>query len=657
MVDVIREYIQLKPAGINFRANCPFHNEKSPSFMVSSEKQIWHCFGCGKGGDIFSFVMEMEGLSFIDALRLLAPKAGVELKAQNPELSSKRGRLIEVMEQASKYYHHVLMETKLGTKGKQYLLERGLTERTIEDWQIGYSPDNWEDLINFLKSRKYKEDEIFSAGLSIKKEGTNRYYNRFRDRIMFPIRDVNANVVAFTARVNPEKEATEKMGKYINSPQTMIYDKGKLLFGLDRAKTRIRAEELAIVVEGQMDVITAHQHGFNNVIASSGTALTAEQIGLIARYTKNIALALDSDSAGQKATDAGNRVMKRVEDVSRIVEGEDRYGNIKKFINPSKELSINIKIIEIPSGKDPDECIKKSPEEWKGAVEGAKDIMQYFYDKAFADADLENIENRRKIVADLLPKVAVIGSKDKTEQDFWVRKISQKINVSENALREELGKVRPEAEQPSAVAANNFLKSVAVRSREEMLSEMVLAVALKFPDHLTYLINNLSLDHLIGHGIRGLYNNLVIYYNKSIDNWTQDSQNESGEPGQPQTINYKDFRKWLIDQQIASEALNGDANIVNNQKPKEINQPELLDRLALLADKDFFDYTSEQAKNEIVKIVVLLKKTYLLKQLREVERLIGQTEKQENNEIRLNSLLEDFKLLSDEYKELNKIDQ
>jgi len=414
---------------------------------------------------------------------------------------------------------------------------------------------------------------------------------------------------------------------------------------------------LAIIVEGQMDVITAHQHGFNNVIASSGTALTAEQIGLIARYTKNIALALDSDSAGQKATDAGNRVMKRVEDVSRIVEGEDRYGNIKKFINPSKELSINIKIIEIPSGKDPDECIKKSPEEWKGAVEGAKDIMQYFYDKAFADADLENIENRRKIVADLLPKVAVIGSKDKTEQDFWVRKISQKINVSENALREELGKVRPEAEQPSAVAANNFLKSVAVRSREEMLSEMVLAVALKFPDHLTYLINNLSLDHLIGHGIRGLYNNLVIYYNKSIDNWTQDSQNESGEPGQPQTINYKDFRKWLIDQQIASEALNGDANIVNNQKPKEINQPELLDRLALLADKDFFDYTSEQAKNEIVKIVVLLKKTYLLKQLREVERLIGQTEKQENNEIRLNSLLEDFKLLSDEYKELNKIDQ
>ncbi|MDP2753594.1 MAG: CHC2 zinc finger domain-containing protein, partial [Nitrospirota bacterium] len=222
-MEVIRDYIQLKPAGINFRALCPFHREKTPSFMVSPEKQIWHCFGCQEGGDIFSFIMKMEGVSFVEALRMLAPKAGVKLAAQDTKTASQRNMLLDIVELSSKYYHKILTESGQAKAVREYLAERGLTEETIEEWRVGCSPDSWDDLIIFLKSKGYNENEIFSAGMSVKKEGANRFYNRFRGRIMFPIFDASGNAVAFSARVSSEKEAEEKMGKYINSPQTMIY--------------------------------------------------------------------------------------------------------------------------------------------------------------------------------------------------------------------------------------------------------------------------------------------------------------------------------------------------------------------------------------------------------------------------------------------------
>ena len=259
IVDVIREYIQLKAAGLNFRANCPFHREKTPSFMVSPEKQIWHCFGCGKGGDVISFVMEIEGLSFIEALRMLAKKAGVVLKKSDPVLASKRNTLLDILELSAKYYHKVLTDSQAAETARQYLRDRALTDDTIEKWQIGYSPDTWDSLTNFLKSRGFGENEIFLSGLSVKKEKAPGFYDRFRGRIMFPINDINGNVVGFTARVRKEKEEEEKMGKYINTPATMIYDKSKILFGLDKAKMSIKAEDAVILVEGQMDAITAEQ--------------------------------------------------------------------------------------------------------------------------------------------------------------------------------------------------------------------------------------------------------------------------------------------------------------------------------------------------------------------------------------------------------------
>ncbi|HNX10887.1 MAG TPA: DNA primase, partial [bacterium] len=327
ITEVLGEYINLRPAGSNLRALCPFHHEKTPSFMVSPEKQIWHCFGCQKGGDIFGFVMEMEGLNFVEALKQLAHKAGVTLQKNDWEDSSKRNKLIDVLSAAKEFYQRQM----LGNNNiKNYLKGRGLDEKSVKEWQVGYSPNSFDDLINHLKKKGYSDEDIFLSGLSQKKEGAGRYFNRFRDRIMFPINDAAGLTVGFTARVNPQtvNPEMEKMGKYINTPQTAVYDKSRVLFGLDKARREIKDQDLAIVVEGQMDAITSQSRGFKNTVASSGTALTFGQVKLLKRYTNNLALAFDADAAGQIAADRG------------IVE--------------ALAQEMNVKIIIIPQGKDPD---------------------------------------------------------------------------------------------------------------------------------------------------------------------------------------------------------------------------------------------------------------------------------------------------------------
>ncbi|MBA3047319.1 DNA primase [Patescibacteria group bacterium] len=637
IVDLIREYIQLKPAGINFRAPCPFHNEKTPSFMVSPEKQIWHCFGCGAGGDIFSFVMEMEGISFVEALRLLAPKAGVKLTRQDPKLTSQRNRLLDIIELSAKYYNKILLESKQAPHqsavagqaeaARKYLTERGLTEETIEEWQIGYSPESWDDLINFLKSKDYNENEIFLAGMSVKKEAirraaTNgahandnnvcRFYNRFRGRIMFPIKDVNGNIVAFSARVSPEKEAEEKMGKYINSPQTMVYDKSKILFGLDMAKQAIKKEDAAIIVEGQMDVITAHQNGFKNVIASSGTALTADQVLLIKRYSQNLILAFDMDKAGELAAERG--------------------------IAQAMQQEMNIKVLELGAGKDPDEFIRKNPDGWSSAVAKAKPMMQYYFDKTLANLDLTNIDHKRQAAKILLPVIAKLGNK--IEQDFWLKKLGQEVDVAPHFLHEALARIKPAVNYKEEKKQPEKQRAEAMRSRAEMLSELLLALMLKFPAHIEYAAGKLNPDQIDGCGIQAIYRNLIIYYNKSIDKGAQTGEVALSE------INFNDFKNWL-----KQNSLSGQANDNTNE-----SQPALLDKLALLADKDFYTYDSNQAKNEIIKIIAILKKGFLSKRLKEAAKLIAQAEKN-NNKAELDGLMDEFKLLSDEIEALGNLEE
>ena len=617
IVEVIREYIPLKAAGLNFRCNCPFHREKTPSFMVSPEKQIWHCFGCGKGGDIFSFVMEMERLSFIEALRLLAKKAGVALKKADPALTSKRNRLLDIVELAVKFYHKVLLDSPAAEAAREYLRERALTDETIAAWQIGYSPDGWETLVNFLKNRGFGEDEIFLAGLSVKKENPPGFYDRFRARIMFPLNDINGGAVGFTARVMPGREETEKMGKYINTPSTMIYDKSKILFGLDKAKMSIKAEDAVVLTEGQMDAIMAQQHGFTNTIATSGTALTADQVKLIKRYTNNLFLSFDMDAAGDLAAERG--------------------------IAQAMAAEMNIKVIEVKGAKDPDECLRHSPENWRQAITGAKPMMQYYFDKVFAKYDKKDFPGQNQAAKILLAVIAKFGSK--LEQDFWLKKLSQEVDAKENSLREKLNELLKKQTREKILAEPDLsAKSEAAdlkQSRESRLSELLLALALKFPAHFEYVINHLGPDDLVGPANQLLYRNLVIYYNKLIDLWTREGGSFD------LAINYLDLKDWLSNPENLTLA---DGTTEN--QPDDFNCASLLDRLVLLADKDFYDYSEEQAKAEIINITANLRLNYLNAKRREITKLITAAEKEnlpaEEKNQKLKDFMEEFKALAEE---------
>lgn len=631
IVDVIREYIQLKVAGLNFRANCPFHREKTPSFIVSPEKQIWHCFGCSKGGDIFSFVMEIEGLNFVETLRLLAKKAGVVLKKADPVLTSKRNALLDILELSAKYYHKILTGSPAAEIARQYLRERALTDETIVKWQIGYSLDSWDGLAKFLKSRGFLENEIFLAGLSVKKNsstgsGQAGFYDRFRGRVMFPIHDINGNIAGFSARilsvsnkaaaVKPEENWNEKMGKYINTPATMIYDKSKILFGLDKAKMAVKAEDAAVLVEGQMDAIMAEQNGFKNVIASSGTALTAEQVNLIKRYSNNLFLSFDMDKAGDLAAERG--------------------------IAQAMQAEMNIKVIEINGAKDADECIRNNPENWRQAVENAKPMMRYYFDKTFAGLNLKDYQGQSQAEKILLPVISKLGSI--IEQDYWLKKLSQEIDAQENSLREKLREIIKKKNQAKSPAqtlnkAPEELSRLKPR-REQMLSELLLAFVLKFPAYLEYAINHIGPDDLVGRANQLLYENLIIYYNNLIDLWTREGGNFE------LAINYLGLKEWL-------------SNPDNYASPPDLSAEagnykclNLLDRLVLLADKDFYDYTEEQVKAEIINIVAALKVSCLNNRRRETAKSIAALEKenisgQEKNE-RLKKLMEEFKTLTEE---------
>lgn len=631
IVDLIREYVPIKPAGLNFRGACPFHREKTPSFMVSPEKQIWHCFGCGKGGDIFSFIMEIENVEFAEALRILAPKAGVVLRKQDPKLTSQKNRVSDIMELARRFYHKNLLENREAASAREYLKKRGIDDEIIEEWQIGYSPDSWDITINLLRKNGFRDEEIFAAGLSVKGNNRPGYYDRFRGRIMFPINETNGQTVGFSARVSPEKENSETMGKYINSPQTVIYDKSKILYGLDKAKPAIKKEDAVIIVEGQMDVITSHQFGYKNTVASSGTALTSDQVELlIKRYTKNFIFALDADSAGQTAVDRGVDTAKRID--YHEIDGEDSRGKKLKFIDPLLSNSINIKIIEIPAGKDPDESIRKNPGGWSEAIAKAKPIMEYYFDKETGGKDLEKVENKREVTRVLLGKIAKLA--DKIEQDFWLKKLAEKIDVAENILRETLYAHLKKTKKEIYSGQDKEIKAETKKnSREERISELTIALMLKFPALIEYGVNHCQIYYLVGDNNQLLYKNLLFYYNNIKDN------NDLLDLEKGSFFDYFNFRGWL------SEETGSDKNDL-------IMLPELLDKLSILGDSEFFELSIEQAKGEIIKYILNLKKNYLVCRMGELEKLIANYEKEKDTDM-VKELLTEFKSLSDEIRDVN----
>jgi len=422
VVDIIQGYIRLQKAGQNYKALCPFHSEKAPSFVVSPEKQMWKCFGCGAGGSIFDFVMQMEGVEFGDALRMLAQRAGVELKKIDPKLKTEKTRIYEICHLANQFFIRQLTASQAGKNIQKYLTGRGLKTTVIKDWQIGYAPKKWQALLDFLGGRGYSDDEISKAGLAVKKEGKNEYYDRFRDRIIFPIHDLNGLVIGFTARENPE-QPDSRMGKYINTPNTLIYDKSQAIYGLNKAKLDIKKENLCVLVEGQMDVLMTHQAGFKNVVASSGTALTEKQLRILKRYTENLATAFDMDLAGEVAT--------------------------KRGIDLAIQFGFNTKVINLPEKQDPADCLQKDSLVWPQLVSKATSIIEFYLSNALAKYDGQTIEDKKEIIKILLPVIKKIPNK--IEQDHWLQELAQRLKVQEKSLFEEMKKVKTGTVNENAV--------------------------------------------------------------------------------------------------------------------------------------------------------------------------------------------------------------
>ncbi len=460
IVDVISSYIKLEKSGVNYRARCPFHEEKTPSFFVSPSRQLWHCFGgCNEGGDIFKFVMKIEGVEFVDALKMLADKAGVQLK-QNKEwkkIKSERQTLLEINNQASKFYEFQLEKSKKGQEAKDYLLKRGLKEETIKKWRLGYAPDAWQSLSDFLVSKGRAREDLIKAGLIVKKE-EGKTFDRFRGRIMFPITGFNSEIIGFTGRIFDRSEKDE--AKYLNTPATLLYDKSRALYGIDKARLEIRKKDFCVLVEGNVDCIMSHQAGVENCIAVSGTALTPLHLNIIKRYSNNLVLAFDMDSAGRKATE--------------------------RAIDLAEKVGFEIKVISQAQDKDPaDIVLKEGEEKWRQMVKEAKPVAEFFFNLAVGGKNLDFVEDKKKTLKEFLPKIKKM--ENKVEQSFWVEKLASVLKSKEEDIWAELNKLKIQKDE---IREEEVLTGK--KTRREMLEEKVLALILKDRKRIV-LISDFSL--------------------------------------------------------------------------------------------------------------------------------------------------------------------
>jgi len=444
IADVVAAYLKLESAGSNLRARCPFHNEKTPSFFVSPSRQTYHCFGCNRGGDIFSFVQEIEGLDFLGALKILADRAGVEIKREHQGKKTERENLFGIIEDATNFFEENL---KAQDKVIEYLKGRGLSGETAKRFRVGYASEGWDNLYSTLKKKGHLDTLMEKAGLVVR--GKRGFYDRFRGRIMFPIADSSGRVVGFSGRIFGSE--TENTAKYVNSPETDLYNKSNILYGFDKAKLAIRKKGFCILVEGQMDLLMSHQAGFVNTVAVSGTALTEEHLKLIKRLTGNLVFAFDPDDAGVSAS--------------------------KRGVDSALSLGLDVKIALLPEGLDPADLILKDKQKWLEQVEGAQHIID-FYINLLAGKDLEQRDFRVKVAESVLPYVAKL--KNKINQAHFVSEIARKLEIPEDPIWEELRAVSTIQKEKKSTSPPTSVGSTAsvVNSKKEMLERKILGILL-----------------------------------------------------------------------------------------------------------------------------------------------------------------------------------
>jgi len=452
IAEVIGQYTTLKKAGRNLTALCPFHSEKHPSFFVYPEQQSWHCFGaCNTGGDVFAFIMKKEGLDFGEALRLLANKAGVVLP-ERPGLAERKEEKEEFFkanDAAALYYHNLLLNSPAAARAKGYVEKRGINTKTTGDFQLGYSLDSFDALKNYLKEKGHSEETLITAGLLYQDE-QGRSSDRFRGKLMIPIRDIKGRVTGFGARVLDDAEP-----KYKNSPQSPTFDKSGTLYGIDRAAAAIRKLDQAIIMEGYMDVIMAHQCGVNNAIASMGTAITETQVNILKKLSRNLILSLDADAAGEEA-------------MLRTVG----YENV---------LNAEMRVILLPEGRDPDEVIREDINRWQGLVEKAKPLIDFLFEKTTAKLDMSTARDKSGAVDRLLPVIAEIN--DPIRQAHYLQKLAGVVQVDMNTIKASLSRIKP---PPGRRPARREGQAVPVKARRIMATgsreEYLLALLLQNPE-------------------------------------------------------------------------------------------------------------------------------------------------------------------------------
>ncbi len=493
IVELVKEYVVLKQAGSNFKAPCPFHKEKNASFMVSSPKQIWHCFGCGEGGDLFTFFTKIEGVEFKEALQILAQRAGVILERMaSREPRDKKERLYDLVELAAGFFTQALVRAPQAQTAREYLKGRDISQMLQDEFSFGYALEDFDRLYQFLISKKYTTPEIVEAGLAMVKE-QGRAMDRFRGRIMIPIRDIHGHIVGFGGRILQDQPNAPK---YLNSPQTSLYDKSRIVFNLDHARHAIRETNQVIIVEGYMDVIALVQGGVRNVVASCGTALTSEQVKLIKRFTQQFLFCFDADTAGIQATERG--------------------------IDVALQEGIDARIVQLPQGdngkplyKDPDECIRKDPEAWKASIQHAMPFIHFLTQHEILNKVLEDSYRKTQSVHKILSFIGRIP--DRVMQDHWVTYLAKEMSVSETILWEELETAKKRSKTPfrsPAAAPTPSVKAPQNTSIDPIEFSFIVSL-LQYPADLKSAINMVGSEMIQNKDLSTLYNLLCKDYSDS----------------------------------------------------------------------------------------------------------------------------------------------
>ena len=481
IVDIVRGYVKLTKAGANHKGLCPFHREKTPSFTCSEEKQIFHCFGCNEGGDMFTFIEKIENVEFPEALRMLAKQAGIELSAYDPKTADRKERIRKAVAEATNYYQKQLISSKPAI---EYLKKRGIEKQSIVDFKIGFAPQAWDGAVKHLVGLGINQKDILDAGLAIESTkagaGNLRIYDRFRGRVMFPIFSHTGDVIGFSGRVLPAvQKAGDTSGKYINSPATPIYDKSSILFGLSHAKEALRESKKLILMEGNLDVVMSHQAGVKNAVAASGTALTQDHLNIIKRHANEIIFAFDTDEAGQKA--------------------------LKRSVLMASRMQFPIKVVPLTE-KDPADIVQKSADEWKKLVKSSKNALAYLVDSAVERTPPSSVDNKKILARELVGLVSQLTNP--VDQTHWTREVAAILDTDEVYIQEAIAK--SQSQQPiqrnSPAQQVESPKQMSPRLKQEFA---IVSLMVAFAKELKDECKSLEMDMFLNEDLRSIAKHVI----------------------------------------------------------------------------------------------------------------------------------------------------